>query len=117
LDFYIETVLNDIGVKDIKIFAAQAYFGSKGIKVEYIGPNGTQLKDNFKEAYIRAFLRDGYRVVYVGDGLSDICPAKQAHHIFARGELLNYCRETNVNCMPFTDFDDVVAGLEPLARE
>ncbi len=114
LDFYIETVLKDIGVESIKVFAAQAQFRPEGIQVKYIGPEGRQLQNGFKEAYTKLFLRRGYRVIYVGNGSSDLSPARHAHHIFAAGNLLDSCKEININCIPFVDLSDVVKGLELL---
>ena len=116
LDFYINTILETIGVdKDnIEVFAAQTRFGPDGIEACYIGPEGTQLQDDFKEAYIRHFLRSGYSVIYIGNGASDISSASLAHHVFATGLLLKHCRETNLNCTPFVDLNDVVGGLERL---
>ena len=114
LVFYIESILRDIGIDNIDILAAQANFTPKGIEAKYIGPEGNQIQDGFKETYIRLFLRNGYRVVYVGNGISDTSPAKLAHHIFATDELLAYCKETNLNCTPFADLNDVVRGLELL---
>jgi len=114
LVFYIESILRDIGIDNIDILAAQTNFTPNGIETKYIGPEGNQIQDGFKETYIRLFLRNGYRVVYVGNGISDTSPAKLAHHIFATGELLNYCKETNLNCTPFVDLKDVVRGLELL---
>jgi len=114
LDFYIDTILTDFGVRDVEVFAAETQFDPRGMKVKYVGPDGTRLEKDFKEAYIRLFLNDGYRVIYVGNGLSDISAAKYAHHIFARGELLDHCKQANLDCTPFTDFNDVVRGLELL---
>jgi 2-hydroxy-3-keto-5-methylthiopentenyl-1-phosphate phosphatase len=114
LDFYIDAILKHIGLRNIKVFAAQAHFGSGGIEVKYMGLNKFDLENNFKEAFVRSFLADGYRVIYVGNGLSDISPAKQSHHIFARDELLAYCKEASLNCTPFIDLNDVVRGLELL---
>ena len=116
LDFYIDAILKHIGVNNIKVFAAQARFGSRGIDVRYVGLNKSDLESQFKETYIRSFLVDGYRVIYVGNGLSDISPAKLAYHIFARDELLAYCKEASLNCTPFIDLNDVVRGLELLER-
>ena len=112
LDFYIKVILKDIGVEDIEVFAAQTRFSSRGMEVKYIGPDGSQLQDGFKEAYTKLFLNRGYRVVYVGNGPSDIPAARLAHRIFATSELLALCKETNLNCTPFTDLNDVVRGLE-----
>ena len=114
LVFYIEAILQHIGIDGIDILAAQANFTPKGIEAKYIGPEGNEIQDGFKELYTRLFLSRDYRVVYIGNGLSDALPAKQAHHIFATGELLVYCKETNLDYTPFTDLLDVVRGLELL---
>ena len=116
LDFYIEAVLKNVSIDNIEIYAAQTQFTSDGLKVKYTGPDGRQLKDNFKDAYTELFLGRGYRVVYIGNGISDFPPAKQAHHIFATGDLLTYCKEKNLSCTPFDDLNDVVRGLELLPQ-
>jgi len=115
LVFYIEAILRDIGIDNIDIMAAQTHFTPEGIEAKYIGPEGKEIQDGFKEAYTRLFLSRGYRVVYIGNGISDTSPARQAYHIFATGELLTYCKKTKLNCTPFTDLNDVVRGLELLA--
>jgi 2-hydroxy-3-keto-5-methylthiopentenyl-1-phosphate phosphatase len=112
LDFYIKSILKDVGLGDIEVYAAQTRFHRGRLKVQYIGPDGTPLISDFKEAYIRAFLRQGYRVIYVGNGPSDIAPAVLAHHIFARDGLLDCCREMNLKCTPFDDLNDIVTSLE-----
>jgi 2-hydroxy-3-keto-5-methylthiopentenyl-1-phosphate phosphatase len=112
--FYIEAILSHIGIDNIDILAAEADFTGNGVDTRYIGPEGNLLQDGFKEAYVRLFLSRGYRLVYIGNGASDAVPARQADHIFATGELLTYCKETNLDCTPFTDLNDVVRGLELL---
>ena len=114
LDFYIKAILRDIGVDNIEVFAAQTRFSPSGIDVRYVGPQGNQLMDNFKESYVSLFRDRGYRVIYAGNGISDVSPSRQAHHIFATGELLVCCKELNLNCTPFIDLYDVIRGLELL---
>jgi len=114
LDFYIESILRDIGVENIEVFAAQTEFCPEGIEVKYVGPEGSQLQSDFKEAYTRLFVKEGYRVIYVGNGISDLLPARQAHHVFATGDLLTYCKEININCTPFNNLDDIIKELELL---
>lgn len=104
-----------MGIDNIQVFAAQTRFIANGIDVRYIGPKGNQLEDNFKEAYVSLFLGRGYRLIYAGNGISDVSPARQAHHIFATGELLTCCQEMNLNCTPFIDLNDVIRGLEFLS--
>jgi 2-hydroxy-3-keto-5-methylthiopentenyl-1-phosphate phosphatase len=111
LDFYVEAVLKDLGLRNIEVYAAQASFHPEGMKVQYVGPDGKRLEDSFKEAYTQAFLKLGYRVIYIGNGDSDVAPAKYAHHVFATGDLLAYCRENNLKYKPFETFIDVVKEL------
>ncbi len=111
LDFYIRAVLKDVGLGDLEVHAAEASFHPAGMKVRYMGPDGKTVNDGFKEAYIESFLRLQYRVIYIGNGDSDIAPAKHAHRVFATGDLLAYSKENNLNCRPFKDFRDVVEDL------
>jgi 2-hydroxy-3-keto-5-methylthiopentenyl-1-phosphate phosphatase len=111
LDFYIRAVLKDLGLGNIEVYAARASFHPEGMKVQYVGPDGKILEDGFKEAYIKSFLKLGYRVIYIGNGDSDVAPAKYAHHVFATGDLLAYYRENNLKYKPFETFIDVVKEL------
>jgi 2-hydroxy-3-keto-5-methylthiopentenyl-1-phosphate phosphatase len=114
LDFYINAILEDIGMNNIEVFAAKTEFRPQGIKVQYIGPDGGSLDEDFKKAYASSFLRSDYRIIYVGNGTSDILPAKLAYHIFATGDLLSLCKEMGLSCTPFNDLNDVVGNLELL---
>jgi len=114
LDFYIKTILGDIGIDNVKVFAAQTNFTAEGIEAKYIGPEGNQIQEGFKESYTRVFLSQGYRVIYVGNGISDIDAARLSHHIFATEDLLACCKKKNINCTPFADLNDVVRGLKLL---
>jgi len=117
LEFYIEQVLKDIGLPDLEVHAADTHFYPDGLRVEYIGPDGTVVDSGFKDVFTRLFLADGYRVIYIGDGRSDFEPAQRCHTIFAAadaGSLLSYCRRENVECQPYTSFHDIINVLETL---
>jgi len=114
LDFYIDAILKDADLAGIEVHAAKTRFYHGRLKVQYIGPDNTPLLSDFKEAYTKAFLKQGYRVVYIGNGPSDIAPALHAYHIFATDGLLDGCREINLKCTPFNDLNDIVRGLESL---
>jgi 2,3-diketo-5-methylthio-1-phosphopentane phosphatase len=53
----------------------------------------------------------GYRVAYVGNGASDICPALEADLVFAKSDLERLCREHERAYVPFRDFSDVQRGI------
>ncbi len=112
LDFYIEEILNSIGMGDLEVHAARTRFHSQGVRVQYIGPDGSYLDSDFKLAYANSFLGEGYRIIYMGNGDSDLTPAKQCHYVFATGTLLERCKQTNLDCTPFTNFNEVIRVLE-----
>ena len=53
-------------------------------------------------------------IVFVGDGLSDRFAVEAADLIFAKHQLLAYCREKGIECVPFETFADVEAALKRL---
>lgn len=114
LQFYIDIILGDAGITNIEVFAAQTTFHPEGIEVQYIGPDGNQAEKGFKELYARLFLASGYRLICLGNGVSDIYPSRLAHHVFACDDLLSLCTRENIPCTPFADLNDVVRGLELL---
>ena len=116
LDFYIDIILADAGIRNIEVFAAQTKFCPEGIKVQYIGPDGNQANDGLKEIYTKLFLAEGYRLICLGNGVSDIYPARLAHHVFARDDLLSHCAKENIACTPFNDLNDVVEDLKILTQ-
>jgi len=116
-DFYIEAYLQRLGLGQIKFHAATVRFDPAGLEVSYIGPDGMAVDNGFKETYTRLFLSQGYRIIYIGNGASDIYPARLSHHVFATGGLLKKCREEKLACTPFEDLNEVVQALKKLALE
>jgi 2-hydroxy-3-keto-5-methylthiopentenyl-1-phosphate phosphatase len=114
LIFYIKTILHKLGIDGLTIHAAESTFSSDGMKVRYLGPEGKEVDAGFKEAYTRMLCQQGYQVVYVGDGKSDIYPSRLARYVCATADLLKRCRAENLKCYPFIDFFDVIKIIESL---
>ena len=114
LRFYIEDILGRLGMVDLEIFAAETQFHPEGLKVQYIGPDGKYLDNDFKIAYAKTFLAQDYRIIYVGNGSSDLAPARKSQHIFATETLLKRCQEANLSCTPFSDLRQVAKAVESL---
>lgn len=111
LDFYIEHILKELGLRDIEMHAAQAFFHPEGMRIQYVGPDGSKLEEGFKEAYAGSFAKLGYGVTYIGNGESDVAPARYAQRLFATGELLAYCKKNGLKHKPFETFFDVIREL------
>ena len=120
LRFYIDRILTDLGVGDIDVHAAQTRFLPDGLEVAYLTPAGDCLVVAQSAAravhdyYVTSALEAGHRVMYIGDGRSDFIPARRCHRIFATSSLLSLCRQSQVDCVPFSDFRDIVGDLESL---
>lgn len=114
LVFYIEAVLNKIGISDTEIIAAQNRFSPGGMTVEFPGPDGKESDIDLKEQYILHLREKGYDVVCIGDSVSDIPAARHAACVFATGALQGHCRRENINYLPFDSFHDIIRGLEGL---
>ena len=46
-------------------------------------------------------------IFFIGDGLSDICPAQYADIVFAKQDLLAYYKNNKAHCLPFKGLKDV----------
>lgn len=70
--------------------------------VKNFGPCG-----NCKRSYVRELQFQGYRVVFVGDGLTDRCGAETAEVVFARSKLANFCENHGISHIKYNNFTEV----------
>lgn len=108
LDLYIKPTMELLGFDHLEMHSGKAQVtGSDGIKVEYTDPSGANLTRGFKESYLRHFKGQGDTVIYVGDGLSDIAPAREADFVIARSTLEEHFKENGLPYSSFNTFADV----------
>lgn len=50
--------------------------------------------------------------IYIGDGLSDICPAQHTNLTFAKANLLLHLRKKNKHCIEFKHLEDVYSYIK-----
>jgi 2,3-diketo-5-methylthio-1-phosphopentane phosphatase len=114
LDFYIDAILKKNNLQDIEFFSNVTVFqdGNK-LSIEFPRMNdlcekcGTCKKDVLREQ------RSNYdRVIYVGNGYSDVCPAKDADLVFAKEVLYETCRQDGTACVHYENFQDILAYLD-----
>jgi 2,3-diketo-5-methylthio-1-phosphopentane phosphatase len=113
LDYYIEKMLIRTGLADLDFFANNLHVNehSLHVKFPYYDMLDCRSCGNCKTYHMEKYKADGYYVVYIGNGLSDRCPSEYADYVFAKGELLNYCRENGVESTAFRNFRDVEREL------
>jgi len=114
--FYIDAILGKFNLSDVPYISAKTDFTLGDVAVFAPGPGATLCETNgiCKCNRVRPRQRDGYKVVFIGDGLSDFCVSQQADVIFATRALTKHCGENGIEFTPFDDFFDVVRALSKL---
>ena len=114
LDYYIERMLMRNGLGALTVHSNQARFNGDRLEVGFPHYDMLDCRDcgNCKTYHLKQLRDDGYYIVYVGNGLSDRCPSHEADLVFAKSELLDYCREhDDINFVAFDNFRDVEREL------
>jgi 2-hydroxy-3-keto-5-methylthiopentenyl-1-phosphate phosphatase len=114
MDFYIRAIINKLGLKDIEFASAVTNITENGIEACYPDPDGKILTNDFKISYTRRFLEQGYRVVYMGNGLSDFAAARHCQYIYAIETLAKECDKHGVPYKSFTTLDEIADDLKEL---
>ena len=112
-DFYIREHLMRAGLDRLPFFANVARFTGGRMIPEFPWSGGCGRCGNCKGAHAAEWRARGYEVRVVGDGYSDRCAAREADVVFARGNLLEWCRGEGREVTPFEDF----AALAAVAAE
>ncbi len=120
LDYYIKEILKHNGIEDVSFFAnrlelvpADSDMASAAISFPFDDAECSRCACCKRNIMLNAAGEDD-RIVYVGEGYSDRCPAQYADVIFAKDELQTFCQEKNISYFLYDSFDDVVSRLKLL---
>ena len=114
LDFYIDAILKKNNLEDIEFFSNVTVFhdGNK-LSIEFPRMNDECEKcGTCKKGVLREHRSDYDRVIYVGNGYSDVCPAKDADLVFAKEVLYDTCRQDGTACLRYENFQDILDYLD-----
>ncbi len=112
LDVYIEAVLERLPRalrRYVELRCNWAEPSPDGLRVHFQQQKGGCGRCGFcKGAAVDELRGRGLRVAVIGDGTADLCAARRADAVFARGRLVEYCRGEGIAFMPFVTFNDVI---------
>ncbi len=112
LDFYLRPLLAKWRI-DVPVRTNTTHFEGDRVRISYPYSDPTcDLCGTCKLRRLFELRVAGYRVAYVGDGHSDLCPAVEADVVFAKKELADLCREEAIDFIPFDTFADVRQEME-----
>ena len=115
LDFYIRTVMKKHHLDEIEFFSNTVVFGEgDSLKFEFPEANALCGRCGTCKNKILHDHRLMYeKIIYIGDGHSDICPSRSADFVFAKGVLLKKCEEEGTPpYRPFRNFSEITEYLE-----
>ena len=127
LDLYMYPMLRRLGLQGcpgtiplaplngcVPVFVNHAEWTPEGVRVEFpLASAECSDCGNCKTQRLQD-LRPSYeRILYLGDGYSDMCPARHADVLFAKTQshLAEFCRREGLPCEEFSDFAEVLRKL------
>ena len=120
LDFYIQALLEAADLGHLPVFAVETSDSKTGGTVfayPFARDECAWAPGNCKCTIVEEYRERGHRVLYAGDGLSDICPAKQADFVFGRDALMHFCKAHDLPHHELTDFNVILDYLEKMGSE
>jgi 2,3-diketo-5-methylthio-1-phosphopentane phosphatase len=92
-DYILKAILFKKGFKDAKIFSNRVRLADSSLVPDFPLRDAQCLKcAHCKRNTMFANISEGETTVYIGDGLSDLCPSRYADIVFAKGSLAGYLR-------------------------
>ncbi len=112
LDFYIEAFLEQFDLQGIDYYANRLSFGKEeALDIDFPHSSECGSCGTCKSGILRRCRASYDTVVYVGDGFSDICPAREADWVFAKGVLYEACMRNGTSCTRYEHFGHVIDAL------
>ncbi len=107
LDFYLHALIKSWNL-DVPVRTNRAVFEDGRVRIEYPFADPTcTLCGTCKLNRVFELRASSYRVVYIGDGDSDLCAAVEADHVFAKRRLAELCDSEEIAYTPFEEFSEI----------
>jgi len=112
-DLIISKVLNNYGIKNIKIYSNRLeHKNNKLIPYFDFHCADCNTKAGLCKCNVIKENHNSKKIIYIGDGLSDICAAKFADILFAKNKLMEYAELIDMNHTPFSVFGEILSILQ-----
>jgi len=113
----IKVILENHGIKDLTVYAnhLKIYRDRFFPSFPYQNPDCSFCAHCKKVHFMNDPHSKDAPVIYIGDGRSDICAAKEADIVFAKDKLLEYFKKHGLPCIEFNDLATVYDYLKERA--
>ena len=115
--FVIRSILQNNGISGIRIYSNRLRF-SKDRLLPLFEHTNQECRDcaNCKKKHLIRLGEKNKKNIYIGDGLSDVCPAGHADFVFAKGTLWERFKDKKQPCVKFRHLGDVYQFLKEAHR-
>jgi 2-hydroxy-3-keto-5-methylthiopentenyl-1-phosphate phosphatase len=113
-DVNIKTVLKKYQISDLPYFANRLITDKDFLDIECTYKSDCGQCGTCKTGLMKKLKKHKALAVYIGDGYSDVCAAKNCDVLFAKHHLLSYCRENGIPANAFSDFSDIIHWVNTL---
>lgn len=111
--FILKSILRYNNISGLKLYSNSLRLSGERLIPSFpLASKTCSLCANCKKEVMLSHISNGTRALYIGDGLSDVCPSRFAAMVFAKHTLLKYCREEGLNHVPFNSLKDVYLYLK-----
>jgi 2-hydroxy-3-keto-5-methylthiopentenyl-1-phosphate phosphatase len=115
LDYAIDAVLARYGLADLPVSANHLSARSeRRWTLQSPWQAGDCRSGTCKCACVTTARGNGRKTLLIGDGASDFCAAHRVDFVFAKGRLIDYCRNAGIAFMPISGFNEASANLRAL---
>jgi len=112
-DYMLNRILEHHNIKGVAVYANHARL-SRGRLIPHFPHTDKKCPAcaHCKKKNLLLYAGKNSIILYIGDGRSDRCPAKYADVVFAKGYLLNFCKEEKLPYIAFKTLKDVYNCLK-----
>lgn len=113
LDLLINKVLQKYNIENINVFSNRLKIENNKLVVSFPNYNeNCQKGAGACKCNVLNQNSQGREIIYIGDGISDICASKNADVIFAKGSLARYCEDKSIKYTYFDNFKTIMDKIK-----
>lgn len=110
-DFNIKTILHKCQLNHLKFYTNRFLIYKDHYDLATPYASSCNKCGTCKKTLVEKLKADAEQIIYIGDGISDICASQSADIIFAKGHLLQYYKTKVIPVIPFSSFNEVTKNL------
>jgi len=114
LDFYIKKVLETHYLSEIPFYANNTHFHKRN-RIDVSFPYSNEecgLCGTCKKRLVQIHRKLYDSILFIGNGISDRCAAREADFVFAKDSLYTYCIDQDITCHFFENFHEIHSDLK-----